>query len=553
MGEGILALLGIAAYLAALAAYTVFVAPFVAAGAALFFAGRLVADYGVTVRGVLVLRTPDFQVILPHRPEDEPQPAYRQYFFGPAVRDLRQVVMIARPRCAHRAQDYGSWINRSLLTGRDAEGLATIPIGITLWAGLIAGCALAGVVLSAIAALHVLAVLTVQVLARATIGVLRGIDTLVLRLKGIGGMICPWCYRRSSYPSYECPNCRRLHSDVRPGRYGVMRRRCQCRETLPTLLILGSYRLPAMCTNRPTCGRQMSDETGRFAEFVLPFFGGQSAGKTRLMAAMIMGLHEAGRDQGASVRLADDETRHSYEVLREVLSIRGNTLGTHGQLPRAHSVLVTMSRFKRLLHIFDAAGERFADVERTDELRYLRAARTYLFVLDPMSVPEFWSQLTPRERDGLDRALASEMSPETVFNQSVQTMLGMRAKIARSRLAVAVSKTDVIEHTGLLHGRRDDSAWVERWLIESLGQGNLVRAMRNEFLDVRFFFTAAVMDGEDHVHGSISPLVTWCLQEERIRSQRGRPPALTGTARHGRGWPHRAGAEAAAGSGRHRA
>jgi hypothetical protein len=58
----------------------------------------------------------------------------------------------------------------------------------------------------------------------------------------------------------------------------VLRRRCQCGNKIPTLLILGGYRMTAMCT---TCGRQMSDETGRFSELVLPLLGGQSAGKTR--------------------------------------------------------------------------------------------------------------------------------------------------------------------------------------------------------------------------------------------------------------------------------
>lgn len=519
-----LVLAAIAAYLAAAAAYTVFVAPFIVVGSALFYAGGLAVSYGSTLHGVLT-RAPAHEVLPRYRPEDEPaeHPAYRQYFFGPATRDLRQVLMIAWPRCRDQVQDFGSWINRRLFYGREAAGLATIPLGITLWLGLISGTALAGAVLGAVAALHVLFVLSVQGVARASIGVLRAVDTAVLRAKGINGMICPWCYVRSSYPAYVCPNpgCARRHADVRPGRYGVLRRRCQCGTKMATLLILGSYRMPAMCTNLPTCGRQMSDETGRFSELVLPFFGGQSAGKTRLMAAMIMGLDQAGSGLAASVRLADDETRHSYAVLSEVLGFAGNTLATvPGQLPRAHSLLVAIGRFKRLLHMFDAAGERFVEIERTDELRYLRAARTYLFVLDPMSVPAFWSALTPRERDELDPSLASEMLPEAVFNQSVQTMIGMRARLHASRLAVAISKTDLIEHTRLLDGRRDDSDWAERWLAETLGQGNLVRAMRNEFADVRFFFTAAVMASQSQVHASIPPLVAWCLQGDRTRQRR---------------------------------
>lgn len=507
----------VAAYVAALVGYTIFVAPFVAGAAALFAATALIVDYGVVVRGVMFARTAQFQVLPPYRPEDEPEPAYRQYFFGPAVRDLRQVVMIAPQRCQQRAQRYGSRITVAFITAPPVSGLFTVPIGLTLWLGLVVGVGLAAVIGGCVAIVHIAAVATVQILARASIGILRAIDSVTLRVKGIRGMLCPWCYERSAYPSYECPQCHRRHRDVRPGKYGVLRRRCQCGDSLPTLLLLGSYAMPAMCTNLPRCGRQMSDETGRFAELVLPFFGGRSAGKTRLMAAMIMGLDEAGAELGASIALADAETRHSYDVLREVLDIEGNTLGTRGELPRAHSVQVAIGRSTRLMHIFDAAGERFVDIERTDELRYLSAARVFVFVLDPMALPQFWAQLTPGERDDLDPALGSDMLPETVFHQSVQTMIQMGAKVHRARLAVAISKTDVIEHTAILDGRRDDSSWAERWLTESLGQGNLVRAMQNEFAEVRFFFTAAVTVGQRKIHDSVPPVVSWCLRHESHR------------------------------------
>jgi Double-GTPase 2 len=512
---------GITVYFLALGLYIVVVAPFVAGASALYFAGALAVEYGAAVRDVMILHTPESQVRPQFHPGDEDQPAYRQYFFGPATRDLRQVLEVAWPRCQERVRGFGGRIVRSLLVDQGESGLATIPIGITLWIGLVLGCGVAGLVLGGVAALHVTAILVTQGLARALIGLLRLVDTAVLRAKGITGMICPWCYFKNRYPAYECPQCRSLHSDIRPGKFGVVRRRCQCGTRLPTLVLLGSYRLPARCTNAGVCGRQMSDETGRFAEFVLPFFGGQSAGKTRLMAAMIMRLQEDDQERDASVRIADDTTRHSYEVLREVLSLRGYMLGNRpSELPRAHSLLVAIGRFKRLLHIFDAAGERFMDVDTTDELRYLRSARTYLFVLDPLSVPSLWSQLTPHEQDEVDRSLASTTQPQAVFSQSVQTMVSMRAKVNRSRLAVAISKTDLIEQTGLFEDRVNTSDWAEQWLDKTLGLGNLIRAMRNEFRDVRFFLTAAVLDDDDRVHDSIRPLVDWCLQDRQSRRPR---------------------------------
>lgn len=513
-------------YLAALSAYVTVVAPAVMIGYALLVAAMLGGIYVTALYGVLIQRTAEYQVLPRYRPETEQQPAYRQYFFGPALRDLRQVLILARRRCPTRVQAYHAWVSGTFLTNPRYSRLVMVPIGVTLWLGLPVGCAAAALLLGGLALLHATLVLIAQAVARAAMGILQGVDGIVRYARRIRAMSCPWCYARIAYPAYQCPNCGRRHSDIRPGRYGVLRRRCACDHRLPTLLVLGSYRLPAFCTNQ-ICGKQMSDETGRWSELILPFFGGTSAGKTRLMAAMIMSLDVSG-GAGTAIRLADDETRRSYEVLQEVLDIRGDTRGTQSQLPRAHSARITVGRASRLVHIFDAAGERFAETERTDELGYLKLARAFVFVLDPMSLRQFWDQLPSRERSGLDRSRASTMDPERVFSQSVQTMIGMGARVDRSRLAVAISKTDLIEHTSMLRDKENSSEWAEQWLSQTLGQGPLIRSMRNEFREVRFFFTAAVTTGHRQIHPSIAPLVTWCLQGERPGADGGRSTRARG-------------------------
>jgi hypothetical protein len=169
------------------------------------------------------------------------------------------------------------------------------------------------------------------------------------------------------------------------------------------------------------------------------------------------------------------------------------------------------------VHIFDPAGERLLDRDRTDELRYLEAARTFVFVLDPMSVPEFWSALTPDEAATLDRTLASEVHPQTVFDQVTQQIIAMGGSVRRSRLMVAISKVDLFGHTRLLDGfpggyeGREAERWARMWLTDRLGLGNLVRAMENEFREARFFFTAAITVAPRHVHDSIPPLLSCAL------------------------------------------
>ena len=320
--------------------------------------------------------------------------------------------------------------------------------------------------------------------------------------------------KKSKYPAYP-RTCRRRHNDIRPGQYGIFRRRCECGRYLRTLILLGSYRMDAYCTHTKTCGHQMSDSTGRFREIVLPLLGGRAAGKTRLMAAMLVAMQDSAQqaDRQVGVRLANLETTAAYDELSTVLDEHWHTSGTKADLPHAHSVLLRTGRRTRLVHIFDPAGERLLSRDRTDELRYLPAARTFLFVLDPLSVPAFWDALSEQERSKIDPLLASDVHPQVVFDRAVQQAIEMGAKPRGARLAVAISKTDLIEHARLLDGRTDDDQWARSWLDEKLGLYNLVQAMDNEFgrSRVRFFFTAAVTVAPGRAHPSIAPLVSWAL------------------------------------------
>ena len=509
-----LAFMVIAAYCAAVGAFLVFVGPFVAAATALYVAGDLIGGYFQRARAVL-RRELEFQLVPPYRPgtaENGPEPAYRQYFFGPALRDLRQIVTLGRQRAEGRCRAHGDRFTGWGFSTPPVPVMFSWPAGVALWAGLIAGAIVAAVAGTVIAVLYAVAVTVVQASARGCAGALRAADTATMLAHGVRGMRCPWCYEKNAYPAYRCA-CDRLHHDIRPGQYGVFRRRCECDRTMPTLILLGSYRLNAYCTHTQSCGRQMSDETGRFREVVLPILGGRAAGKTRLMAAMLVALHEAAArpDGEVGLRLANQETTVAYEVLSTVLDDDGYISATTGALPHAHSVLLRSGRHTRLVNIFDPAGERLVSRERSDELRYMAAAGTFLFVLDPLSVPAFWDSLADFEAAAIDRMVASRVHPQQVFDQAVQQAIAMGAKLRGTRLAVAISKTDLIDHTRLLAGRADDDQWARRWLTEELLLGNLVRAMDNEFRTVRFFFTAAVTVAPRQAHPSIGPLVAWTL------------------------------------------
>jgi hypothetical protein len=129
-----------------------------------------------------------------------------------------------------------------------------------------------------------------------------------------------------------------------------------------------------------------------------------------------------------------------------------------------------------------------------------------------MSARDFRKLLSPADQAALDWTLASRMDPQAVFDLTVLDLIGKGARLRRSRLAVAISKTDLIAGTRALAWHDgNDQEQVRAWLSTDLGLGNLVRSMDQNFREVRFFFTASVMSAPGEVHESISPLVSWTL------------------------------------------
>ncbi|MFG2771084.1 hypothetical protein [Streptomyces sp. NPDC048350] len=504
-----------AVYLVALGAFIPFV-PVIAALRGLALVSQLLARYGTTVFGVVYRRTPEFQTLPPYRPQDEEVKAYRNYFFGPGFRDLRQLLTLARRSYASTVGDAFRAVTSRQFAAPTRSRAVTVPYGVALHLGLCLGAVLAPPLIGLLLILHasVLALLTVG--ARLVAGILRTVDRAFLAMRRLRtGMLCPHCFERVPYPAYDCPGstCRRRHMDIRPGRYGIFRRRCECGRRMPTLLMLMSRnsRLQAYCVH-PHCGKPMNTDAGHMREVVIPLIGGQAAGKTQLMAAMLLSLEHAAANGGPALTLADEESDANYQVLREVLHMRGHTRATQKALPRAHSFVLGRNRSQRLVHLFDTAGERFVDRDDTDALRYARAARTFVFVLDPMAVKAFWTTMEPAPGPLLDRTLGSTVDPEEVFARSVQAVAAMGAPLDRSRLAVAVSKTDLLTEHGLAPARPGDSDDTRTWLCEVLGLRTLVQAMDLHFREVRFFRTAAVANEEAGVDASVTGFVEWCLR-----------------------------------------
>ena len=431
---------------------------------------------------VLVVRPPWLSV--PARQPKLPagaDPAVLQYFYGPALVDADHAVRVAHGNCRAFVQRGLRAVVGSVSSGATLMGW---PVGIG------GACC---------AAVHLLTVGVSAVCVRAIGMFLRLADSAVLRMRNIN-MVCPDCYERVPYPGYECPGrgCDHRHRDVRPGRFGISRRRCRCGAWMSTLLLFGSAQMNAFC---PYCGRALEHRPGKAPEIVLPYFGAAGAGKTRLLLSMVTQLETWNQDGILPAAFGDSATTRELSSAREILRSQTATAKTAVRLPRSYVIRLMPGRKSRILHMFDAAGELFYTSERTQELRYLSKAETFILVVDPLSVPSFWDQLPAGQQTELAGLRSNAPAPELAYQQAHLEIEAMGARLRSARLAIVFSRADLIDAPG---------TDIATWATDTLGLGNLVRSAQLNFKEAAFFFTAAVMAG-DVVHESISTLLRWVL------------------------------------------
>ncbi|WP_018657914.1 TRAFAC clade GTPase domain-containing protein [Actinomadura flavalba] len=415
-------------------------------------------------------------------PVPAPDLAYRHYLLGQVWRDGWAIARAAGPRVWTLARDVVLRLTRTLLGG--LWGLFLFPV----WFALVAGVALAavpaaalGVALTALYGLVAAAGLAVWLVCAAVLAVVERVFTVSNRIL----QTCPhpFCYERIGLPVYACPGCGARHARLVPGPAGAFRHVCRCGTRLPTTVLLGRFRLAAYC---PHCDGRLPPRIGRVRVEPLPFVGGPAAGKTTFMMLGIRALHARARAQRGT--LAFVEARHAQAYAAAVRAFRsgGRAAKTGPELPLATMLDVELpGRARRILYLFDPAGEHFSGATEVESLRYLDHGETLLFVVDPFALPHVARSLSDAERDLLADAAASGEDPADTLQRVLNELRSRPDRGRQKRVAVVVTKTDLLVATEIgrdLTGDADLRGW-----LGSVGLGNTVRALDQLAAEVRYF------------------------------------------------------------------
>ena len=322
---------------------------------------------------------------------------------------------------------------------------------------------------------------------------------------------CMRCFHVTPWPAYQCPACQHLHQDVRPGRLGVLVRRCECGAHLPMLASHAAWRVAPQCKR---CGAALPEGAGGARDVRVPVFGDISAGKTRYLYASLNSLMQTAQAAGLDVSFPDDGSREQAEFGLDIIRSGRETAKTSPNTQNALTCRLGTGRQSELIHLFDAAGEHFRNARQPDTLRFLDDGQGLVYVLDPFSIEPIRQQLDGKGATALHLAHAAAGDPELTYEDVLSRLRDSGVPASTQLLAVVVSKADLLRSAG--PEPPAGSAAIAQWLRDECGVHNLVISAGREFAEVRFFTVASqdVAPGDRDDPGA--PL-RWLLTSHGVR------------------------------------
>lgn len=515
-----------AAAAAVLLAVTAAVLAIGALATAVFTVVHVVRAIGKTWVSVLRDDTHGYLRVAPPDPlPPGADPGYLSYYFGPAWRDYH----LATSRGAQQTKE-------RTITRTPGERKSVVDVLLFVWElpneleigpwllakfvlaggllggllGLLAGGAVAGTFLAVTTAVFALLLGTVVAVLMLVCGALRVVELGLLRLRGIT-VECPSCHRRIGVPVYECSNCQELHRRLVPGSLGVLVRTCRCREELPTLLVRGRSRLRAHC-GHDDCRGVLPLGGLTVPTRHIPVVAGRVAGKTVHTMAAIADLRA--QADGTGFAFGDEHTSTTFAQVEEQLQDVTTVPATLPTAPlRAATFFLGTDAQRRLIYLYDAAGENYQSSDRVSGLRFLGAAAGILLVVDPFALRPVRARM---EDDDVVLPRYSTEPPGDILGRFTEGLREHGARVSRERItapiAVVLTKCDVLVAGGPVRHPFEDlptperndadevgsglraarSAAVIRWLDEDAGEGGLVRQLNTHYATIAYFAVSAL-------------------------------------------------------------
>lgn len=372
-----------------------------------------------------------------------PQPAQKSYFFDKGYKDLGNTIKGAWSRNTDSIKKYagnfGDWYDKPLAV--------KIFLGIVNILAMIAVIVFGSIITAVITVINVLVLIIFMTCVYIGFSVIWLVDRLYLTRKKIF-TACHECKEKSLIPTYICPRCGAKHTDLTPGVYGILKRKCTCGEKLPTTFMNGRKELEAEC---PHCGHKLSDRESR--PICIPIVGGRSVGKTAFITAFSKEFIEnVAPTKGFDIEFYNDTKANIYKEISQDYTAGSTRMTDRPQDVNAASS-ISFSFFvkhpslspERLMHVYDIAGEVFTDNNENEVQKQYEYCQGIVLIIDPFAIPSVRMQyeelLEPADIAGIGKADINGIINS--FLNKLREVTGLSDnKMATVPLAVVISKID---------------------------------------------------------------------------------------------------------------
>lgn len=373
------------------------------------------------------------------------QPALKSYYFEKGYVDLAHTIKEA---WQHNIASILSHKDNLVEIARGSKAMvAKVFLLLVNALAMVAVIVFGSAATLAITALNVLFLLVFMFFVYVGFTAIWVVDRLYL-LRNKIFTACHECKEKALIPTYICPSCGVKHTNLTPGVYGILLRRCQCGAKLPTTFFNGRKELDAEC---PFCESALMDRESR--PICIPIVGGRSVGKTAFITAFSWQfIEEVAPAKGWEIEYYNKDKARIYEQIKQDYET-GSTRMTERPQDVNQASSVSFSFFvkdeafvpERLVHVYDIAGEVFTDNAENEVQKQYEYCQGVVLIIDPFAIPtvrhQYEQDLGPEDTAGIGAADINGIID--AFLGKLREVTGLSdSKMASVPLAVAISKID---------------------------------------------------------------------------------------------------------------
>lgn len=249
---------------------------------------------------------------------------------------------------------------------------------------------------------------------------------------------CPNCYATFKLPAFECPHCGKQHSNLFPGRCGLLFARCTCGHFIPCASLSKRKKLKSYC---PKCGHPLAGPN--LKALTIQVVGGTSSGKTAYIAAFQHQYVETVQNLG--VRKVSTSPEDDFRDLERMY--RSGKTDMPSPKVRTYYILHdSKGSSDDCIVIYDVPGKIILNEQYERNPLNFAYSDGIVIIIDPLSVrsvrEECEKTTGPASTNGF-----SENSPEDVLVQFINKYSEVAGRAAKKMsdtpIAVVITKMDL--------------------------------------------------------------------------------------------------------------